>query len=704
MMDPNIGWFQPEQEGPALKLWVSLWKRAKMSHHTAIENQPDFVPLTNNNNGTHHHNDHHHNLHLGHQMNDNNNIDDCHKQDQTMPSTTTPISIFPNGPFHPFYLNHMAKRNHSDNPASTYNFNDNQNICAKYNGTPWRTLRGHYSPGIIGLHQEIEDFYNYMKPTPEEQFMRQNVVKRISTVINNFWPEAKVDYFGSFRTGLYLPTSDIDMVVFGKWETIPLFTLEKKLLETGIAEDNSIKVLDKASVPIIKLTDQETKVRVDISFNTSNGIKSAKLIKDYKQDYPNLEKLVFVLKQFLLQRDLKEVFTGGISSYSLILMVISFIQLHPRIEARLPDANLGVLLIEFFELFGRYFNYYRVGIRVKDGGKFVPKSEIQKNMDSNYRPSILCIEDPLNPSNDIGKNSYGALMVKQAFEYAFTTLHQAVGPLSTTVDQTKSILGRIVRVTDEVIDYRNSIIEKFPLPYSDMNTNNDDSSNGGGSDGTSGKSSGTNLDSTSGKYMGGSLTNSSHHHHHRQTKSPRHHHPHHNKTSNCNPNSTDFDKDSSDSDEVICDTNTTKSSSLPSMLDTITSSQDTNANDTAAASIQQSQPPQPLLLNTQPPPVHLTFPTSAATNQFSTISTSFLSPYANAMHHAAAVALQQTITHQQQQPVPVSLSPHYHPHHHHLPLAHANYIQHQSQATTIPQPPTTLNIITPFIINWNVIK
>lgn len=69
------------------------------------------------------------------------------------------------------------------------------------------------------------------------------------------------------------------MVVFGKWETIPLFTLEKKLLETGIAEDNSIKVLDKASVPIIKLTDQETKVRVDISFNTSNGIKSAKLIK-----------------------------------------------------------------------------------------------------------------------------------------------------------------------------------------------------------------------------------------------------------------------------------------------------------------------------------------------------------------------------------------------------------------------------------------
>lgn len=88
-----------------------------------------------------------------------------------------------------------------------------------------------------------------------------------------------MDYFGSFRTGLYLPTSDIDMIVIGKWESIPLFTLERKLLESGIVNENSIKVLDKASVPIIKLTDLQTKVRVDISFNTSNGIKSAKLIK-----------------------------------------------------------------------------------------------------------------------------------------------------------------------------------------------------------------------------------------------------------------------------------------------------------------------------------------------------------------------------------------------------------------------------------------
>jgi len=43
-------------------------------------------------------------------------------------------------------------------------------------------------------------------------------------------------------------------------------------------------------------------------------------------EYPNLKYLVLVLKLFLLQRDLNEVFTGGISSYCLILMTVSFLQ------------------------------------------------------------------------------------------------------------------------------------------------------------------------------------------------------------------------------------------------------------------------------------------------------------------------------------------------------------------------------------------
>lgn len=163
---------------------------------------------------------------------------------------------------------------------------------------------------IYSLHSEMEQFYAHMIPTPTEHALRVQVVSRIEDVVLSMWPNAKVEVFGSFRTGLYLPTSDIDLVVIGRWEKLPLRSLESELLARGIAEPMSVRVLDKASVPIIKLTDNESQVKVDISFNMQSGVNSAELIKEYKRKYPVLSKLVLVLKQFLLQRDLNEVFTG----------------------------------------------------------------------------------------------------------------------------------------------------------------------------------------------------------------------------------------------------------------------------------------------------------------------------------------------------------------------------------------------------------
>ncbi|XP_072318105.1 terminal nucleotidyltransferase 4B-like, partial [Eucyclogobius newberryi] len=255
---------------------------------------------------------------------------------------------------------------------------------------------------------------------------------------------------------LLFPNSDIDLVVFGKWDTLPLWTLEEALRKMNVADENSIKVLDKATVPIIKLTDSFTEVKVDISFNVKSGVKAACLIKEYKEKYPVLPYLVLVLKQFLLQRDLNEVFTGGIGSYSLFLMAVSFLQLHYREDVCSPNINIGVLLIEFFELYGRNFNYLKTGIRIKDGGCYVAKDEVQKNMMDGYRPSMLYIEDPLQPDNDVGRSSYGAMQVKQAFDYAYVVLSHAVSPIAKYYpnNETESILGRIVRVTQEVDEYR----------------------------------------------------------------------------------------------------------------------------------------------------------------------------------------------------------------------------------------------------------
>ncbi|CAH1117234.1 unnamed protein product [Phaedon cochleariae] len=411
-MDPSISWFQPEQEGPAKLLWLRIWQTQREFDNMNLKEGDNELETITNGFITH-----------------NNAI---------MNGKSEKTGAFTNN------------RRRKDSRVVS------RKQSVDYGGCPWRLCKFPYQRGVMGLHQEIEHFYNYMSPTEAEDQIRAEVVQRIEKIITSKWSEAKVEIFGSYRTGLYLPTSDIDLVVIGKWTNLPLRTLEQEFLDKDIAVQDSIKVLDKASVPIVKLTDKKTDIKVDISFNMCNGVKSAELIKTYIDQFPVLPKLVYVLKQFLLERDLNEVFTGGISSYSLILMCISFLQLHPRQDnVRTNLANLGVLLIEFFELYGRKFNYVKTGIRIRDGGQYLDKDDMQKEMADGHRPSMLCIEDPLQPSNDIGRSSYGVLQVKRAFEYAYIVLTNVVHPLSMFNDcASSSILGRIVRVRHHVIVQR----------------------------------------------------------------------------------------------------------------------------------------------------------------------------------------------------------------------------------------------------------
>lgn len=433
-MDPGTDWFPLEQLEPAYTLWMRICE-AQLGVDTMY-------------------------------LNHNNFLNSDQKNDEYIPLDFVNVDG-KNGDHSVVTQQNQLKRKRDNNRASTYDLNHSsvKHIIKDGALTPWKNKDRHYEPDLIGLHDEIIDFYTYMSPRPEEKCMREGVVERIRRVVKQLWPDAQVEIFGSFRTGLYLPTSDIDLVVLGTWDPPPLWELKDALVENNIAKEEYIKVLDKASVPIVKLTDNETDVKVDISFNMRSGVKSAKLIKSFMEEFPHLKFLVLVLKQFLLQRDLNEVFTGGIGSYCLILLTVSFLQLHPSLNPKSHHSNnLGVLLIEFFELYGRNFNYLKTGIRIKDGGSYVPKEEIQKGMENGYRPSLLCIEDPLTPGNDIGRSSYGAMQVKQAFESALLMLEHTVSQYSYLLQGNQSILGRIIKVTNEVVEYRKWIKENYAKP------------------------------------------------------------------------------------------------------------------------------------------------------------------------------------------------------------------------------------------------
>ncbi|XP_055504381.1 LOW QUALITY PROTEIN: terminal nucleotidyltransferase 4B [Leucoraja erinacea] len=452
-MDPRIAWFQPEQLGPANVLWMQIWETTQGLRNLFFNNNNCVAAAAAATDTM---------LRERGGQGQGQGAGDFGPQGDFLPleAGADNCPAAPAG-WRKGQAEHSNRNKRKrDNKASTFGLNYSLVSSGPYSGTPWKNRN--YREGVLGLHEEIIDFYNYMSPRSEEAKMRMEVVERIENVIKELWPSAEVQIFGSFSTGLYLPTSDIDLVVFGKWEILPLWTLEEALRKHSVADESSVKVLDKATVPIIKLMDSYTEVKVDISFNVQNGVKAAQLIREFIKKFPVLPCLVLVLKQFLLQRDLNEVFTGGIGSYSLFLMAVSFLQLHTR-DVCSCDENLGVLLIEFFELYGRHFNYLKTGIRINDGGSYVAKDEVQKNMTDGYRPSMLYIEDPLQQGNDVGRSSYGAMQVKQAFDYAYVVLSHAVSPIAKFYPNkdSESILGRILRVTQEVADYRTWIQEHW---------------------------------------------------------------------------------------------------------------------------------------------------------------------------------------------------------------------------------------------------
>lgn len=146
------------------------------------------------------------------------------------------------------------------------------------------------SPNFISMNQEILDFVQYISPTMEEHKMRLFCLHRITTAVHSIWPDAAVQCFGSFETKLYLPTSDMDIVVFPKTSSTSVQLLNKlgrKLRKSDIVFKDSLRVI-KARVPIVKFVENVTQFSIDISFNIEQGLKSAEVMNTYLKQYEAL--------------------------------------------------------------------------------------------------------------------------------------------------------------------------------------------------------------------------------------------------------------------------------------------------------------------------------------------------------------------------------------------------------------------------------
>ncbi|KAG0672215.1 hypothetical protein C6P45_003690 [Maudiozyma exigua] len=346
---------------------------------------------------------------------------------------------------------------------SKVNPTKNLNERTKNDEFPWLLNRDHSTQTDMAkwLTLEINDFISYISPSKDEIESRNHTIKKLRMTVRRLWPDATLHVFGSYATDLYLPGSDIDCVVTSKAANKDhrsyLYELARYLKSKSIG--TQIEVIAKARVPIIKFVDISSGLHIDVSFERLNGIEIAKVIRNWIDDTPGLRELVLVIKQFLKSRRLNEVHTGGLGGLSVVCLVYSFLYLHPRLRTEdiEPCDNLGVLLIDFFELYGKNFSYENVALSFQDDTpKYMRKSH-WRALPPSRNSMTLAIQDPLDISNNISRSSYNVSGIKKAFSGAFNMISNKCYELNqaTFKDRIgKSILGNIIKYKGEARHFK----------------------------------------------------------------------------------------------------------------------------------------------------------------------------------------------------------------------------------------------------------
>lgn len=319
------------------------------------------------------------------------------------------------------------------------------------------------------------DFYNYVRPRDFEQRIRDNLVDNLRKAMRrdgrNF-ASASVHPFGSFMSGLYLPTADMDMVVCSasfmrggpptytsarSW----LYKFQKFLVAQRVADHDNIEIIAHARIPLVKFVDRLTGLKVDVSFENLGGVDAIDTFLKWKDQYPSLPILVTVIKHFLLMRGLNEPVNGGIGGFSVICLIVSMLQLMPQVQSHslIPEHHLGEMLLEFFELYGRHFRHDLNAISLTRPVGYIKKvcrcsptnpSALSNNcFQAEVRTFVyknterLSIIDPNNSTNDISGGSSNTATILAQFHDAYKNLGDRMKQVGNDPNQ-RSILECIL--------------------------------------------------------------------------------------------------------------------------------------------------------------------------------------------------------------------------------------------------------------------
>ncbi|XP_028980216.2 poly(A) RNA polymerase GLD2 isoform X2 [Esox lucius] len=182
--------------------------------------------------------------------------------------------------------------------------------------------------------------------------------------------------------------------------------------------------LIRAKVPILKFRDKVSGVEFDLNVNNTVGIRNTFLLRSYANTEQRVRPIILVIKRWARHHGINDASKGTLSSYTLVLMVLHYLQtlpepVIPSLQKEYPecfsptmeihlvperpkdiplysssnDASLGELLLGFLKYYASVFSWDKQVISVREA-KALPKSNSLE-----WRDKFICVEEPFDGTN-----------------------------------------------------------------------------------------------------------------------------------------------------------------------------------------------------------------------------------------------------------------------------------------------------------------
>lgn len=222
-----------------------------------------------------------------------------------------------------------------------------------------RTMK-HLPHGLRLMHTSSASTDSLLdEPSEELQQRRMSTIRRLERLVQQRWGTSyTIGLFGSVSYGVSNSDSDLDLAILDA--NFPMGTPRKARLpdiyqfrklgrvfsKTGY---RSVRTVENARVPIVKILDAETGIKCDVNMNNRVGIYNSKLLNHYCDIFPPLRPMIRLIKSWAKKNGLNSPGLSDpgevtFSSYALTLMTIALLQrraLVPNLQEGLPDRTNG---------------------------------------------------------------------------------------------------------------------------------------------------------------------------------------------------------------------------------------------------------------------------------------------------------------------------------------------------------------------------